>query len=982
MTQPEKVLTPCPSCGAKLAVPSTAAGKKIRCPKCQTIVAITAEMVTPPPETMTPPAEVLKAVPRPEVSLSDENTFAGAKQKKYAPESLGDEATFGGDRGAADDHFTDDMEIVDLAGRYKVEGVLGKGGMGEVQLATDTRLNRKVAIKRMLGDAAKSRTAVSRFLIEAKSIAALNHPNIVQIYDYGRDKDGPFLILEYVDGHSLLDKCHNGALSLELAVDLTCQLCDGLGTAHDANIIHRDIKPANVLLTRTGIPKLTDFGLAKDEAADGGLSVAGAVLGTLDFMPPEQRKDAALTDARSDLWSLAATLYQMVTGKSPRIIQFNHVPQSLQVVLGKALEEKKDDRYQTARGFLDALKSCLVADAKSPGTVVQLGAGECAKCHTRNDSNRKFCSHCAAPLRVSCLQCTESIAVWDAVCGECGGKQSDLIQIRVAEYGTQRERAEQYRSDYQFEQALELAKAVAAVEDDRLAEHKPWADEFMAATQLQWQREKDSAQQHYAEAQKHRAAFDYPSAMHAIEQIPAVMRSGEVDRYLVDLRSLHSEAEALIKSIADRVQRRDLDGLRQVVERAVELRGDRLDLQKLRVQLLDRESKLIAQRDEAFTKAADLLSAGDATGGLDLLKSVQWKELRESDRELQQRLQEIVESEQALAEVVQRCKADGLLEADEVIEMYLAADGYLKLNPRHVKIQEMHAQLAVRMQNPSLMAKVSADRFLPELLAQLPMSVLSNLPATVLVQLPPKSFAKWPPEVFAKIQLRNSVGMELRLLPSGRFEMGEGSKTHQVTLTKPFYLSVREVTQSQYQQVMGANPSRFKGAQNPVEQVSWEDAVEFCRKLSELPEEKAAGRVYRLPTEAEWEYGCRAGCRKQFSFGDSESKLGEYAWFKENSGVTTHQVGCKLPNAWGLYDMHGNVSEWCSDWYGEDPAGAVTDPVGPAEGSEGSGRVLRGGSWSYAAAFCRSASRSAYDPTRRNTFIGFRLALSFSGIPK
>ena len=288
-------------------------------------------------------------------SLGDEHTFSGGVQND--PQSLGDEATFGDVAGVGEAAFDDGMEVVDLAARYTTEGVLGKGGMGEVLLATDTRLNRKVAIKRILGDAANSRTAVSRFLTEAQSIAALNHANIVQIYDYGRAADGPFLIMEFVEGRSLLDKCRDGALDLDEAVALTCQLCDGLGKAHDAGIIHRDIKPANVLLTNDGIPKLTDFGLAKDETADAGLSVAGAVLGTLDFMPPEQRKDVALTDSRSDLWSLAATLYQMVTGKSPKIIRFNNVPQSLQDVLGKALEDEKDDRYQTAAEFRDALRA-------------------------------------------------------------------------------------------------------------------------------------------------------------------------------------------------------------------------------------------------------------------------------------------------------------------------------------------------------------------------------------------------------------------------------------------------------------------------------------------------------------------------------------------------------------------------------------------------------------------------------------------------
>ncbi len=124
----------------------------------------------------------------------------------------------------------------------------------------------------------------------------------------------------------------------------------------------------------------------------------------------------------------------------------------------------------------------------------------------------------------------------------------------------------------------------------------------------------------------------------------------------------------------------------------------------------------------------------------------------------------------------------------------------------------------------------------------------------------------------------NSIGMEFKLIPAGKFIMGEGDQAHEVTLTKPFKIGVHEVTQAQYEQVMGVNPSKYKGSDNPVEMVSWEDAVEFCRKLSELPAEKEAGNVYRLPTEAEWEYACRAGTTTKYSFGNDESEFGDYAW--------------------------------------------------------------------------------------------------------
>jgi len=241
---------------------------------------------------------------------------------------------------------------------------------------------------------------------------------------------------------------------------------------------------------------------------------------------------------------------------------------------------------------------------------------------------------------------------------------------------------------------------------------------------------------------------------------------------------------------------------------------------------------------------------------------------------------------------------------------------------------------------------------------KLPVGVLSQLPANVLLQLPPR---------------KNSIGMQFKLLPGGTFTMGEGGEAHKVTLTKPFELGVYEVTQEQYQKVMGSNPSGFKGPQNPVEQVSWNDAVAFCRKLSELPSEKSGGYVYRLPTEAEWEYACRAGTTTTYSFGDSESELGAYAWYIDNSGRTTHPVGGKKPNAWGLYDMHGNVFEWCQDWLGDYPSGSVTDPTGAASGSA---RVYRGGSWDDYAGSCRSANRYRNSPEFRDDYLGFRVLRS------
>jgi formylglycine-generating enzyme required for sulfatase activity len=189
---------------------------------------------------------------------------------------------------------------------------------------------------------------------------------------------------------------------------------------------------------------------------------------------------------------------------------------------------------------------------------------------------------------------------------------------------------------------------------------------------------------------------------------------------------------------------------------------------------------------------------------------------------------------------------------------------------------------------------------------------------------------------------------------------------HEVTLSTPYYIGKCEVTQEQYQQVMGNNPSHFKGRDLPVEQVSWDEAQEFCKKASEK-----TGLTIRLPTDAEWECACRAGTRTTYYTGDTEADLDRAAWYDKNSGNATHPVGQKTANAWGVHDMHGNVWEWCGDWFETYKAEAAVDPQGPPQSAR---RVLRGGSWGDAPRGCRSAFRMWDFPGFRNYFVGFRVA--------
>ncbi len=229
-------------------------------------------------------------------------------------------------------------------------------------------------------------------------------------------------------------------------------------------------------------------------------------------------------------------------------------------------------------------------------------------------------------------------------------------------------------------------------------------------------------------------------------------------------------------------------------------------------------------------------------------------------------------------------------------------------------------------------------------------------------------------DVDKRLNAQQAVGeIRSRMVPikGETFMMGEkdgkDNPQHKVILSD-FSICSMQVTQEQYEAIMGINPSYFKGKDLPVERVSWHDAVAFCKKLSEI-----SGEQYRLPTEAEWEYCCRAGSDTEYCFGDDEANLGEYAWYSDNSAGETHPVGTKKPNNWGLYDMHGNVWEWCSDWYGEYPEGDTTDPSGPKKGQ---GRVLRGGSWNLVAPCCRAAYRLRDTPANRSSIFGFGVVAS------
>jgi formylglycine-generating enzyme required for sulfatase activity len=217
-----------------------------------------------------------------------------------------------------------------------------------------------------------------------------------------------------------------------------------------------------------------------------------------------------------------------------------------------------------------------------------------------------------------------------------------------------------------------------------------------------------------------------------------------------------------------------------------------------------------------------------------------------------------------------------------------------------------------------------------------------------------------------------------------RQSTGADETQHEVEISRPFWMGIFEVTQEEYEKVMKANPSIIRDSKDlPVENVTWREAEEFCKQLSDLSDERAANRTYRLPTEAEWEYACRAGAKKYtvFHYGNVLSSAqanfdGKFPYGTTAQGPALNRtvaVGSYQPNAFGLYDMHGNVGEWCADWYGPYNPQMRKDPAGPALGTE---RVVRGGAAGSDGLFCRSAFRLSYPPEDRNKSVGFRVVVT------
>jgi formylglycine-generating enzyme required for sulfatase activity/predicted Ser/Thr protein kinase len=692
---------------------------------------------------------------------------------------------------------------------YEVEAVLGRGGMGVVYKARQVGLDRLVALKmiRYAEDAGPEEQA--RFRAEARAIARLLHPGIVQIHEVGECQGRPYFALEYCSGGSLDKQLDGTPWEAKRAARLVEALAEAVAAAHRAGIVHRDLKPGNVLLAADGTPKVTDFGLARRVDASGETRT-GAILGTPAYMAPEQAEGhGKQAGPAADLWALGVILYELLTGRPP---------------------------FKAVTG----LETLLQVASREPVSVRHLQPAVPRDLET-------ICHHC-------------------------------LEKDPKRRYASAEALAEDLRR-------FGFGAPVAARPVGRLVRLQKWARRRPAA-----------------------AALIVLSVLTLAGLIAGTL--------MLAWRG---------QQLAERTEQQ-LDALVTLGKR--DLQAGRFDAAM------------------ASSSAALALRPTDARAG-ELLHHAK------------------------VGQLLTTAKAND--SPDNAAAALQALDKLLKLDPEHVEAK-------------ALKARVTGYEYL------LDSTGLGFSPAQV----------RRLQEVWARrlgcgveqtIEVAAGVTMTFVLIPPGKFRMGspveerergDDERPHEVTLTEPFYLGKTEVTQAQYEALIGKNPSEFKGVDRPVEKVTWEEARDYTEKLTKKRSDKL---VYRLPTEAEWEYACRGGRSSSQPFGIGDGRAlssteanfdGDFPYGGGAKGKrlrSTCRVGSYPANALGLHDMHGNVYEWCADWYAEYPAGDVTNPRGPSEG--GLTRVIRGGGWYFRGNICRAALRGSGLPLGRGDGLGFRVA----GVP-
>ena len=804
-----------------------------------------------------------------------------------------------------------DGDTLWLAGRYKVVRRLGEGGMGSVWLAEDTKLDGKqFAIKMLPAVFAGKKGAYRQVKQEALMAMKLSHPNIATVRAFEEDEGGaPFLVMDYIEGRGLDEiLAEKGPLGEAETRRLLGPVAAALDYAHSQGVVHRDVKPGNVMVRKDGTPFVLDFGIAR-EIQETMTRVTGKFSsGTLLYMSPEQLRGRAPKPAQ-DVYSFAAMAYECLTGAPP----FSRGQIEYQIV-NEAPEPLPADA--AAEPLRQGIMAGLAKEPEArPGTCMEvLGNGGASRpgepvAGTPAGATAGMSSNGGASRPGEPVAGTPAGATAGMPAGKVAGKAAETTARRDGSpHHPEAGEAERARREAEARLEAERAARKRAEEDAREARRKAQAEE-LEAQRAQESRGRAAGWAWFLAIVLlvgGLAAYGWWQQEQETSQAQVRRLQSEAEAQ----RKAQAEAEAKWKAAAEAQRRAQEEAERKTAEARQELERQRAEAEVQRL-----------ARAEAERKAAAEAEA----------KAEQERKMKPSIL-----LKSMLDGREVAATVTEGLARSGLTTP---VTVNLEVGGSYSFA---MEYEEGGRKYAGRR---TVMAK---DRGVTDA-------------AVVLEEV--KEDVAGPTKT---ITLPGGATMEMVRCPAGSFSMGsppgetgrdDDETQHRVTLTEGFWMAKTEVTQKQWESVMGDNPSYHKGDNLPVESVSWDECMEFCRKTG-----------LQLPTEAEWEYACRAGTTGDYGGAGDLDTMG---WYSGNSGNETHPVGRKQGNAWGLQDMHGNVWEWCADWYdgGYYAKSPGVNPQGPASGVY---RVLRGGCYWSDPRLCRSANRSWSDPGYRDGDYGFR----------
>ena len=881
-------------------------------------------------------------------------------------------------------------ELAALLPGYEIYNLIAAGGMGAVYAALQKSLDRPVAIKILPTELSADHAFRSQFEDEAKAMARLNHANLIGVYDFGEVAGMLFIVMEYVEGESLYQSARGIKIDPAQAVDVVLAVAEGLAHAHKAGLVHRDVKPANILLTQEAVPKIGDFGLAARSGED------GICMGTPDYLAPEVLARPDLADQRGDIFSTGVILYELLTGSLPRKgkvypSDYANVNAGMDRICAISMHPDPAARYQRIEDLISDLKAWRSGSAKpaaKPALRTEPSRVQSAKTPPvpAYPSKPKGSNLALKLVLIACL-----LAAIYYVYQEKVRREDQYAQLQskpketspVAEIKTVPDSGKPPQSE------------PAAIPTDRVSE--------MAG---QLAREKDA--QRDARGDMDETASIEGTYIDATDIKTLRGKPGEV----VTARGRVVKARKMGSSSMINFSEFDTDSL-VVLLPPVRPQENQITEEKLNV-LVGKEINVtgmirVSPRGDTIMyirSVADVkLSDGDQTTWLSASVSgtpkknqaipdgatyfngkwyrvyeevLSWSNAQAKCREIGGQLVVIpnLETQNFVVNLLQG-QESWLGATDQAQEgTWIWSDGskmtfqnFAKGNPDNAESKE-HFLTIWKDGRWNDIFDVGFRSNISRYICEWPDKRDSD---SSLVKTSQDDGRAAGTKYVAT--LPGGEKMTFSYCPPGTFTL-----RHPVRLTQGFWLATTETTQDQWHAVMGNNPSHFKGGNLPVETVSWTDAEQFIANLNSLSG-LPAGWKWALPTEAQWVYACRAGTTTEFSFGNALSSQdanfngkSPYGGAPEGPHLEkTTAVGSYSANPWGLYDMHGNVQEWCADWYEPGVDGIKgDDPSGPLTGGT---RVFRGGDWNSPASTCRVNYRSRWPSNRREPILGFRPAL-------